>query len=68
MSKYEINKDWLEASKSKANEFIKDCGSVDAAILHCNTLACMMAYAQDDWNKPTYWDYVKYQLEKIKNN
>ena len=67
-TKYLINQDWVEKSKKQAKLMLKEWGSIDNAIFHCNTLANFMAYAQNDFNKPTYWDYVKYQLEKIKNN
>jgi hypothetical protein len=65
-TKYLINQEWLEKSKNKANEMLTEWGNIDNAIFHCNTLANMMAYAQGDYNKPTFWDYVKYQLETIK--
>lgn len=66
-TKYLINQDWLEKSKEKADLMLKEWGSIDNAIFHCNTLANFMAYAQGDFDKPTFWDYVKYQLETIKN-
>ena len=67
-TKYLINEDWLVKSKLKAEEMLKEWKCIDSAIYHCNTLANFMAYAQGDFNKPTFWDYVKYQLQKIKNN
>ncbi|MGI9138566.1 MAG: hypothetical protein ACR2IM_05955 [Sediminibacterium sp.] len=65
--KYPINYKWVKESKEKAINMINEIGNIETAIYHCNTLANFMAYAQGDFNKPTFWDYVKHELEKIKN-